>query len=82
MKSNEEINEISDFLKRVCKHRYILKYNGEGIGKFVNKPDKETIAEHLFWIEDDSLNNMTIKELKEFIESGKYTLEKIVHNDN
>lgn len=52
MKSNEEhINEISDFIKRVCKHNYILKYNGKGIGKFMNKPDKETIAEHLFWLE-------------------------------
>lgn len=80
--TDEEINEVSDFIKRLYKYNYILKYNGKGIGKFMGKPDKETIAEHLFWLEDDSLNNMTVRELKEYIESGKYILEKIANSDN
>lgn len=82
MLTDKEIKEILDMLDEVDRPNYILKYNGEEVTKFIDKPSKKSITEHLLWVEDESLNNMTIKELKEFVENEKYTLEKIKYNDN
>lgn len=74
--SEKEIKELLDTIDEIYKCNYRLEHNGKTVTEFINKPSDKVIAECLLWVDDDDLNNMTVREFKDYVMNKNYTLIK------